>query len=698
MRFRYLLVFLLVIPGVVASSISLDSNYVSGETLVLKLDLNEKPLTDSFSISLTKDGKRIKVGSIKLKVSNSEYYFYFDIPSGLSGEYLLSVEDILFIRDGKLVEEKAEKVISISTINSGYDWLNNQNIETNVVDNSISLIALDNVGFDVDSSYLLSKKDVSGCFPLNDCKVKETSFALLALNQLGLDSSKTINWLEGAQNDVSKGTYTVKVVSDQEENESCMINGGLGMTKNVDPLKVIKIDCTELSGNVDVELIHTYLGSVNVVASTSMKNSTFVFENNGCFGVRFKGECEYDSSLYASYALKKVGKQNSKAVLYLKDNYDEFRTFDHAMLVLIDNFQYSKDWLVNNKQVGWSDKAITLSNELDVYMTALAIGALGGDSEWIKSQQINGNWGSVFDTAMVLYHVFPEDKLVPVLSFSPAIVRVYENQPPFKINFKNKGFVSISIDLVETESVKPSEDSLVLGVGESDSVFITTDLVDDELKFSYNNITKTILLVKTGISVSEDDIASPIVFLTDESVVFDLRPSEFREGTILFKNNGEIDVSDLQITLTGDLGEIVSLDTTVFNFLAAGDSQELFARVNAERNPLKSSYSGSILITTAENYVASLPFVVNIKGFVEPLVIEEIDVVVDDVVKNDTDVVEEEEEKGSRFIWLVWVVVGVIVVFIVFLIINKRKGKKSKISKNEFSINSFKDYLKRRNL
>jgi len=326
MKWQLLILILLTIPTVLADVSTNKQEYIAGETLQLKLTLSEKPLTDSFTINIIKDNKKTKLGAITLKISDTEYQFYLDLPSNTEkGEYTLSIENILFIKNNQLIEEKEQSTIKIETINEAYNWLNNQDTETNIIDNSMSILALDNIGFPIDSSYLLSQQDIQGCFPKDNCKVKETAFALLALKQLKLQTEKTINWLESAQNTIDKGTYTLKITSEIEG--TCTINKEtlqLPITKNIEPSETQQINCTSIPS---IELIHTYLGSINTITSSNKKLTNITINNEGCFGTEFKSDCNYKSSLYAAYSLNK---NNPELLIYLKNNYDDFTTLHHV--------------------------------------------------------------------------------------------------------------------------------------------------------------------------------------------------------------------------------------------------------------------------------------------------------------------------------------------------------------------------------
>lgn len=66
------------------------------------------------------------------------------------------------------------------------------------------------------------------------------------------------------------------------------------------------------------------------------------------------------------------------------------------------------------------------------------------------------------------------------------------------------------------------------------------------------------------------------------------------EGPITLSNSGDSDITDVNLSLTGNLASIVSVYPTEINVLKAHESAEVIVSINKEQNPSEESYSGTL--------------------------------------------------------------------------------------------------------
>ena len=692
MKKVFIIILILLLPIVYAQPSDIAINlpketYNAGETLQAKVIFTTPPL-GNFEIYLgSNSNEKTPIGAILVKLSDLEYYFYFDIPLNIEkGDYDLILNNIIFIKNDILVEDSASKKITINNVNKGYPWLKTKTPPSDVIGNSFYLLALRNVGLSPKYDALLDEQDRSGCFPKDDCKVKETALALLALNKLGMDISKGSNWLEGSQNNKDLGLWDLKITA-PPQNTTCTLNEDtinivngqaiepLGLPN--DPEITLNLNCSSVNGVITAEVVNTYLGNPFVYYKSNDKEATIKINNEKCFSINYRTSCNYESTLFATYVLKKLNKEKPDAVGWLKQNYDDSETLHHAMLTLIDSFQTSKDWLINNQKDGaWSTKALIYEKPTNLYVTAIATAALknteysNNSINWLKSQQkFIGSWNnSVMDTSVILYFVFPEDKLVPTLSINPGLIISYINQQlPTRLTISNVGEIKTSVTLTTNSDIVSSKNSLLLNPGSSDSVFITVDptkiTTDSSIQITYSNYTYAIPVLKTAqeaVSIT----TNPLRFVTEKPQInFYILSNEPKEGIITFKNFGTIALNNITLELTGDLPSIVFLDTKHFSSIGPDETKEIFTRVNKGRNADRSSYSGEVIINSNEGASAVLPVQVEITDYVwgpeETTGVEN----ETDSKGNETTKPEQEQKKG----WFSLIVVIIIIIIFVLL-------------------------------
>ena len=317
----------------------------------------------------------------------------------------------------------------------------------NIIDTSLAVLALNEVSRDVSKEvdYLKSQKNDQNCWPKQGCNVKDTSFAVLALNSVGQDLDDEQKWLEEAQSAAPlTGIWYLEIAT--VESGECKVSYELNNQSVEKSIKVVRGAFPEC-GNMTFFNINNCLAKgitsskpsleldVNCDALPSIESITILYQagnsfylvdedqasraklivKNGCFGKTSKSACDYESSLYANFALKTL--QNPMDTLfYLKQGYDAGNPLHNAILFITTaDASYSKELSNRQRNDGsWNE---------NVYQTAFADLALK-NSEYIdniesskgyleKKQLADHSLGNVQDTAIALYAVYSDAGNLP---------------------------------------------------------------------------------------------------------------------------------------------------------------------------------------------------------------------------------------------------------------------------------------------
>lgn len=287
---------------------------------------------------------------------------------------------------------------------------------------------------------VLAKKDPQSCFPLQACRTKDTSLALVAMNKLEQPETQPyVDWLKGSLlSSTSQGNWLVEVTTEssgqckfsyeaangqvQEVNvqvdkgkfpscgnsnfydlNTCMPNNIL---RN-NPTLELTADCSGVQGSSVISLIYKVSNTYYIISST-IANSALLKVSNGCFGRARTDACDKISTLYANWALKTL-KSDVDTTLYLKSTYDKLSAEDNALLYL------------SSKDPALAQQLKTLQSpdgswDRSVLKTALVLAVLNDDPvaydseikkavSWLATKQrqdgsLNAN---AMDTAITLY-------------------------------------------------------------------------------------------------------------------------------------------------------------------------------------------------------------------------------------------------------------------------------------------------------
>ncbi len=349
---------------------------------------------------------------------------------------------------------------SVSALNfssdRGYDWLLSKgssegSYENSVFSTSLAVLAYDSAGASTQAKYSLSwikdQQDPKYCFPKGACTVKDTALAVLALNALSESTDYQENWLINAQSaSSSRGNWWLQVITEgegictisyQKNNqtvyENITVNKGVfncgpsptffDLNNCLQAKSIITttptfnffVDCQDITSSTIITLIYNSDTSYYIMDQSDSATAN-MFINNGCFGKTANTACDYESSLYALWALSTI-QSKATPLPYLEEGYDEKNILHTSMLLLSTGSQlyYDNLKLRQNKENGGWDNS--------VFNTALAVKALNTqalDAEmvnlaktWLEDKQAeDGSWNqNIKDTAMALYSSFQDNTL-----------------------------------------------------------------------------------------------------------------------------------------------------------------------------------------------------------------------------------------------------------------------------------------------
>jgi len=287
----------------------------------------------------------------------------------------------------------------------------------------------------------LKNSNNNECWPALSCKLKETSIALLALDNIGGDTNKIKSWLLNQTKLASDLVWYLEVDSDSASACSVKydsrdnsfniladkkINSGAGSCLSISEngywLK-ISSTCLEKTYTVTCDkdftttLLYRTQDSSTIHVSQNVHTSVKSGETEEkvlfkCF--KQGSVCDYEGSLWASIALNKKGVDTSEFIPYLdafKDNNKGF--FPESFLYILTG---SNDFLTSVLNDNFKGKFWQIGTYNKFYNTALAFAALGGQSSTesqqakdylLKSQDPNGCWGNIKDTGFLLYTGWP---------------------------------------------------------------------------------------------------------------------------------------------------------------------------------------------------------------------------------------------------------------------------------------------------
>ena len=346
--------------------------------------------------------------------------------------------------------------------------------------------------------------------------------------------------------------------------------------------KIINVSC---SNDISFKLIHNYLGNSYTIEEFSGKNFNYAIDDSGCYGLNYKSNCDYISTLYASWALKEINENFPEE--YLGENQLDNRTIDHALGYLLSNNEHDKDWLLNNYLEGyWSYYSASISQVPDYFVSSIATYALKEESIFgdAKKYLEDKTKERVLDSSMILYLLFNDEVKLPSISISPGIVN---KKNSFNLKIKNnRDPITISIE-------SPNFTNLPSSV-----------LLNNELDYTINVNDEYPLLPPPR----------DVIRFLNEDVNITLNFDESLTDEIIFVNNWNFKLDGITINATGRLKEILNFDKKYFESIESNETIATKIHLNENENPQYKYYDDYIIVRSPKKTIDAIRFSITFEG------------------------------------------------------------------------------------
>ncbi|MBS3134383.1 hypothetical protein J4214_04080 [Candidatus Woesearchaeota archaeon] len=340
---------------------------------------------------------------------------------------------LLFIIFIPLVNADFNKKSSIDWLTKNTKWQQDQ-----IQDVSLALLALlsNNINPTTQASILLQRQDSNHCYPKNNCNVKDTAFALLFLNKLGIEReiNATLTWMGSTKTKANiNGQWLIQVLTDKT-GKCVLTHNNINFNFSIDdkgkiqpydvnwldiknnlkisieqPIERFSVECKSINDpNMVTSLLRQSGDEIYIVKQESGDRAE-VELNSACYPLTKGGSCDVETSFLTSWVIyKTTGKIDTMP--FLEDNAQT--NIHYAILNELNKGNQKYVGLLTegkNKEKYWDD-VFTTSFVIDS-LKSTGNSVLVSDSiEWLKLQQISTgenkgsfNNGNMKDTAAAIY-------------------------------------------------------------------------------------------------------------------------------------------------------------------------------------------------------------------------------------------------------------------------------------------------------
>lgn len=449
------------------------TSYFPQETVQLEINAELiKDITTS-DVFLYRGDTKIPTNIFLSKISNNKWFAWFDLP-GTTGDYNIKVRGNC--KDGSFYVASMPLEVEM-TIGSSYNELKN-NVKDrfsslSLEEHLLSAIALQDSEL-AEQALTAFTERTDSCLKVN-CSTKFNSLTLMAFKD-SLLRQKMLDAIEASQNYIKKGSWTLKLNSETQQECNVSINNvvtniSLAIGENnidldysnvSDDVVLVKAMC---QNSVNGKLIYVY----KQFSKEFAQNGTalqFSLDNRGCFVSDFNkvfinGNCNNETTAYALLALKKTNKFNEAyeahrvAVSWLSSqaqNIEEKAT----IYSLTQDLNILEELLSSQTTTGWWPKSGTY--QADIFSSSVAVFALkSGLSNETSSQVLDAikrgeKWllnktktSVLKDKAIVLAFAFSSKEIEPILALWPGVIKT-ESLGSFDLILHNKGLNVVTVE------------------------------------------------------------------------------------------------------------------------------------------------------------------------------------------------------------------------------------------------------------
>ena len=344
----------------------------------------------------------------------------------------------------------AQETQNLSKVDSAYqcvkDKVGTDCSKLTYEEQAFSLLSLGDV--EDCSIEFLANSENEECWPKGNCKLKDTTIAMVALDHIGENTDKIQSWLLNQTKVASALLWYLEI--DADDATTCDISYDSKSTKisiNEDKtIAGVSDSCFSLSsGNYWLQIANNCLEKEFVISCDKDFKSTLLYQTQSSSTihvsqsvhssvasgttnekVNFKcfeqgTTCNFEGSLWATWALNKKGESILPYLPYIKAFAPENKgEFPEAFLYILTGAQeyltstINDNFKTNYWQVGTKNKE---------YNTAIAFMALGDSSIpqiekaknfFLNNQGADGCWNNVRDTGFLLYTGWPKSSTKPI--------------------------------------------------------------------------------------------------------------------------------------------------------------------------------------------------------------------------------------------------------------------------------------------
>lgn len=292
------------------------------------------------------------------------------------------------------------------------------------------------------------ERDSNSCWPKGACKIKETAQVALAYNRMGRDTAQIKDWLLKKRGTASELKWLLEIDITNKVPAGCTIKDGTvenkirilensriqgspGTCFSIDTSGyMLRINANCLNREFEISCDQDFISSI--LYQKSSGGTLFILPEThsaaslGTTKEKVNGEClktesgcDYEGSLWAVFALQKMGEDISKFTPYLLALADDNeRYFPSTFLYILfgGEDQYNKIVQLQKQGKFWEIAGTRDGRYYDTSLAMLAI-AGGGSSEieatkeylfGIQTKEGCWNNNNIRDTAFLLYAGWPK--------------------------------------------------------------------------------------------------------------------------------------------------------------------------------------------------------------------------------------------------------------------------------------------------
>lgn len=209
-----------------------------------------------------------------------------------------------------------------------------------------------------------------------------------------------------------------------------------------------------------------------------------------------------------------------------------------------------------------------------------------------------------------------------LLTIEPAIFKFEPKTPYLKLRVKNKESKTLSLSISSTsELIHTSKTELLIPPNSQESIKVYVDLEKIErgtkefLNIAHYQIPIWIL-DEFPILTTKEKILSFSIIENEKEVILEELNAELNQNQVVYenifiKNLLNKSLYNLQVSLTGNLGDIVDLNLTFIPEIEPYGKIEEYILINKKKSPKFDLYKGTLLIKN-ENYSLEFPIILNI--------------------------------------------------------------------------------------